>query len=165
MPHARFAEILGRLTAGRVDFVVVGMTAGILHGAPLTTLDLDIVHARSAENVTRLLRVLAALDATYRHDARRLRPQESHLAGPGHQLLATSLGDLDCLGAIAGDRGYEDLLPDSVVLELADGAHVRVLSLPALIAAKEQAGRPKDLAVLPVLRATLDELTRQPPRP
>lgn len=157
MPHARFAEILAALTGGEVEFVVVGMTAGILHGAPVTTLDLDIVHARSAENVARLLRVLEALDATYRHDARRLRLQASHLTGPGHQLLTTALGDLGCLGTIAGDRGYEDLLPDTVSLEIADGARVRVLSLPALIAAKERSGRPKDLAVLPVLRATLDE--------
>lgn len=161
MPHARFAEILGALAAARVDFVVVGMTAGILHGAPVTTLDLDIVHARSGENVARLLRVLAALDATYRHDARGLRPQASHLTGPGHQLLTTTLGDLDCLGTIAGDRGYDDLLPETVALELADGARVRVLSLPALIAAKERTGRPKDLAVLPVLRATLDETNRR----
>jgi hypothetical protein len=161
MPHARFAEILGALAAGEVDFVVVGMTAGILQGAPVSTLDLDIVHARSAENVARLLRVLAALDATYRHDARRLRPQESHLRGPGHQLLTTALGDLDCLGTIAGDRGYHDLLPDTVTFELGDGARVRVLSLPALIAAKERTGRPKDLAVLPLLRATLDEANRR----
>jgi hypothetical protein len=161
MPHARFAEILGALTAGQVDFVVVGMTAGILHGAPVTTLDLDIVHARSPENVARLLRVLAALDATYRHDVRGLRPQESHLTGPGPQLLTTALGDLDCLGAIAGDRGYEQLLPETVRLEIAEGASVRVLTLPALIAAKERTGRPKDLAVLPVLRATLDETNRR----
>jgi hypothetical protein len=163
MAQARFAEILGRLAAGEVDFVVVGMTAGILHGVPITTLDLDIVHGRAPANVARLLRVLDALDATYRHDARRLRPQESHLAGTGHQLLTTSLGDLDCLGTIAGDRGYEDLLPDTVPLELADGAQIRVLSLPALIAAQERTARPKDLAVLPVLRATLDERNRQAP--
>jgi hypothetical protein len=105
MPHARFAEILAALTAAEVEFVVVDMTAGILHGAPVTTLDLDVVHGRSPENVARLLRVLVALDATYRHDARRLRPQESHLTGPGHQLLTTALGDLDCLGTIACCRG------------------------------------------------------------
>ena len=38
--------------------------------------------------------------------------------------------------------------------------YARVLGLPALIEAKERAGRPKDLAVLPVLRAALDEQTR-----
>ena len=43
------------------------------------------------------------------------------------------------------------------------GLSVRVLGLPALIEMKERAGRPKDLAALPVLRATLDELSRRPP--
>jgi hypothetical protein len=42
-------------------------------------------------------------------------------------------------------------------MRLANGRTVRVLSLRALIEAKERSGRPKDLAVLPVLRATLDE--------
>jgi hypothetical protein len=116
--HARpFTEILRVLVENEVEFIVVGMTAGILQGAPVTTLDLDVVHRRSPENVARRLRVLAGLDAVYRHDPRKLRPQESHLLGPGHQLLA--------------------------------GKTVRVLSLPALIEAKERAGRPKDLAVLP----------------
>jgi hypothetical protein len=36
------------------------------------------------------------------------------------------------------------------------------ISLPALIEAKERSGRPKDLAVLSVLRATLDETKRRP---
>jgi hypothetical protein len=161
MPRARFAEILRLLAAADVEFIVVGMTAGILHGAPVTTLDLDVVHRRSPENIARLLRVLAEIDATYRHDPRRLRPGESHLSGPGHQLLTTNLGDLDCLGAIDQDRGYEQLLDLTVEMELSDGLTLRVLSLPALIEAKARSGRPKDLAVLPVLRATLDELTRR----
>ena len=161
MPRARFAEILRLLAAGEVEFIVVGMTAGILHGAPLTTVDLDVVHRRDPENVARLLRVLEELDAVYRHDPRRLRPAASHLTGSGHQLLTTTLGDLDCLGTIDQDRGYEDLLDQAVELKLAGGLSVRVLSLAALIEAKERSGRPKDLAALPVLRATLDEIRRR----
>jgi hypothetical protein len=161
MPRARFAEILRLLAAHDVEFVVVGMTAGVLHGAPVTTVDLDVVHRRSRENVARLLEVLAEIEAVYRHDPRRLRPGESHLVGPGHQLLSTTLGDLDCLGTIDQDRGYDDLLEQTVEMRLAGGETVRVLSLPALIEAKERAGRPKDLAALPVLRATLDEGKRR----
>src|SRR5512136_2442340 len=146
MPHARFAEILRLLAENGVDFIVVGMAAGILQGVPLTTVDLDVVHRRSRENVERLLRVLSKLEATYRHDPRRLRPGESHLIGPGHQLLATTLGDLDCLGTIDEDRGYEELLPLSIEMALGEGRTVRVLTLPALVEAKERAGRPKDLA-------------------
>jgi hypothetical protein len=45
-------------------------------------------------------------------------------------------------------------------MSLAGGLAVRVLSLSALIEAKERSGRPKDLAALPVLRATLEERER-----
>jgi hypothetical protein len=162
MRSARSAEILRLLARKEVEFIVVGMTAGVLRGAPVTTVDLDIVHRRSPENVARLLGVLAELDAVYRHDPRKLRPNESHLLGPGHQLLTTTHGDLDCLGAIDQDKSYEDLLEQTTEMKLAEGLSVRVLALTALIEIKERSGRPKDLAVIPVLRATLDELNRKP---
>ena len=160
MARARFAEILRLLAANDVEFIVVGMTAGVLQGAPVTTVDVDVVHRRTPENVARLLSVLTSLDAVYRHDTRKLRPRDSHLLGPGHQRLTTSLGDLDCLGTIGEGMGYGELLEQTVTMSLSGGALVHVLSLRALIAAKERAGRPKDLAALPVLRATLDELNR-----
>ena len=161
MKSARFAEILRLLTADEVDFIVVGMTAGVLQGAPVTTIDLDIVHCRSPDNVARLLGVLSKLDAVYRHDPRGLRPRESHLSSPGHQLLRTIHGDLDCLGTIDEGKGYEDLLERTTEIRLGAGAVVRALDLPALIEIKGRSGRPKDLAVIPVLRATLDELRRR----
>lgn len=78
--------------------------------------------------------------------------------GPGHQLLTTIHGDLDCLGTIGEGIGYDKLLERTVTMTLSGGLTVRVLSLPALIEAKERAARPKELAALPVLLATLDEL-------
>ena len=57
---------------------------------------------------------------------------------------------------------FAELLGDTVEMKLTGGRAVRVLSLPALIEAKERSGRPKDLAVLPLLRATLDEVKRRP---
>jgi hypothetical protein len=155
------AEILRRLSARHVEFIVVGMAAGVLRGAPVTTLDLDIVHRRSPDNVGRLLPVLEELDATYRHDPRRLRPRESHLLSDGHQLLSTRFGDLDCLGTVGEGLSYEDLLDRAPALPLAAETVVRVIDLPTLIELKEQAGRPKDLAALPVLRATLAETRRR----
>ncbi len=161
MRSARFADTLRLLAANEVDFIVVGMTAGVLQGAPVGTIDLDIVHRRTPANVARLLKVLGDLDAVARHDPRRLRPQESHLVGPGHLLLTTTHGDLDCLGSIDAGKGYDDLLDQTVEMTLADGSAIRVLGLRSLIGIKERAGRPKDLAVLPVLRATLDEIDRR----
>ena len=139
MARARFAEILRLLATEEVEFLVVGMTAGILHGAPVTTVDLDVVHRRTPDNVARLLRVLS-----------------------GHQILTTSLGDRDCLGSIDQGRGYEELVAQTEEMRLAGGLAVRVLGLAALIDAKERSGRPKDLAALPVLRATLEEKGRRP---
>jgi predicted nucleotidyltransferase len=161
MDRARYADVLRRLAANEVEFVVVGMMAGVLRGAPVLTVDLDLVHRRSAPNVSRLLQVLRELDATYRHDPRRLRPAESHLMSAGHQLLSTTHGDLDCLGSVGDGRTYEDLLAGAPELDLGEGLAVHVIDLPTLIDLKEKAGRPKDLAALPVLRATLVETRRR----
>jgi len=161
MKSARFAEILELLVDREVEFIVVGMTAGVLAGAPVTTLDVDIVHRRSPENAERLLRALQEMHAVYRHDPRRLEPATKHLLSPGHQLLTTDHGDLDCLGTIDDGKSYEDLLPSVRTIALAEGRTVSVLQLSTLIEIKRRAGRPKDLAALPVLEATLDERTRR----
>ena len=52
----QYHQILFRLADAGVDFIGVGMVAAILQGVPLTTMDLDIVHRRTPENVERLLR-------------------------------------------------------------------------------------------------------------
>jgi hypothetical protein len=118
------------------------------------------VHRRTPDNVERLLGVLSDIDAVARGDSRRLRPKASHLMGPGHILLETRFGDFDCRGAIAGSRAYEDLLDGSVELEL-DGRQLRVISLAELLRIKKRAGRPKDLAGIPYIEATLAELSRR----
>jgi len=138
------------------------MAAGILQGVPATTLDLDIVHLRTPANVERLLSVLRVLNAVARNDERRIAPGPSHLLGPGHILLTTDNGDFDCLGTVDNDKSFEELLPLSRVLAI-DAVEIRVLDLGALIDVKRRAGRPKDLALLPVLEATLDERSRAKP--
>jgi hypothetical protein len=60
MSSAKFASILRLLAENEVEAVVVGMLAGVLQGAPLTTGDIDIVHRRTAENVQRLLKDVRA---------------------------------------------------------------------------------------------------------
>jgi hypothetical protein len=80
---------------------------------------------------------------------------------PGHQLLVTTHGDLDCLGTVGDGQSYEDLVDHAPELSLGEGLSVRVIDLRTLIELKEKAGRPKDLATLPVLRATLAESLRR----
>jgi hypothetical protein len=102
------AELVSVLVRHDVRFIIVGGMAGALQGAPVNTLDLDIVYARDPENVERLLRALKSVDARFRDDARHLEPNESHLLSKGHKLLITSHGHLDVLGAIEEDSGYEE---------------------------------------------------------
>jgi predicted nucleotidyltransferase len=152
-----FLDILRILTKHEVKFIVVGGVSAVLQGAPLMTFDVDVVHSRDPQNIDRLLAALTSLDAFYRLGAaRRLRPGPSHLSSPGHQLLATQLGPLDLLGTVGEDRDYNSLLPHTLEVELEE-VRVRVLNLETLIQLKEQAGRDKDLAVLPVLRQTLEQ--------
>jgi predicted nucleotidyltransferase len=74
--------------------------------------------------------------------------------------METRLGDFDCLGEIDDGRGYEDLLDVSIPVDL-DGRELRVLDLRELLAIKRRAGRAKDLAVIPYIESTLDELDRR----
>lgn len=151
----RFKDALETFARHDVELIVVGGVAAVLGGAPMATFDLDVVHARNADNLERLRAALDELDARYRDPAGRLlRPDTPGLAGPGHHLLLTRCGPVDLLGAIGRGRVYEDLLPDAPIVELG-GLSVRVLGLAALIRTKEEAGRDKDLAVLDLLRQAL----------
>ena len=130
----------------------------MLHGAPVTTFDLDVVHARNQENIARLMAALDELEAVYRaQPERRLHPDVSHLAGPGHQLLLTKFGALDVLGMIGKSRTWEDLHAHSRNMEIEPEVTVSVVDLETLIEVKEELGFPKDVVMLPVLRHALRE--------
>jgi predicted nucleotidyltransferase len=152
-----FFEILQTLNRHKVDFIIVGGVCAVLHGAPVSTFDLDIVHSRSEDNLTRLKEALEDLDAYYRtRRDKRLIPDITHLASPGHQLLMTRFGPLDLLGAIGDGKSYEDLI-EQTSKESLENMSVYLLNLETLINIKEKIGREKDNAVLPVLRSTLEE--------
>jgi predicted nucleotidyltransferase len=156
--HADAGELLRRLADAGVEFIVVGGAAAVLHGAPITTEDLDIVHRRSPENVSRLKTLLDELDAHIRELAnRRLPPQESALLGDGHVLLSTRLGPLDCLGTLIDGRGFEELISHSESIK-DEGVEFLVVDLPTLIELKTKTGRAKDRLMLPVLVALAEQL-------
>lgn len=160
-PVSDTAALVQLLVEADVEFIVVGMSAAVFLGVPATTLDLDVVHRRTPDNVSRLLRLLESIGAYYRHDLanRKLTPTREALEGAGHQNLQTNHGPLDLLGQL-GPLGYDELLPRSVLV--ADGAlSLYVLDLPALIEVKTQAGRAKDKIALPLLLATLDARSRR----
>jgi hypothetical protein len=153
-----FLGLLQELAARRVDFIIVGGVGAVLQGAPIATFDLDLVHSRDPANLERLLSGLRVLDAYYReHAEKKLRPAAISLAGPGHHLLMTRAGPLDLLGTVTQGRDYEALVEQTIEIEIAPGLTAKVLNLSMLVTLKEELGREKDLAMLPVLRRTLEE--------
>lgn len=152
-----FRAALEALSRHRVEFIVVGGVAAVLNGAPISTFDLDVVHARATDNIDRLMRALAEIDAHYRDQTnRRLPPNPALLAGDDHHLFRTKVGPLDVLGTIGVGHGYDELLTESEKLPLGVFV-VHILNLRTLIRIKEETGRDKDRAVLAILRRTLAE--------
>ena len=140
---------------------MVGGVCAVLHGAPVTTFDLDLVHSRSSQNLASLMSALNELDAYYRgRGDQRLKPKRSHILSPGHQLLMTNAGPLDLLGTIGVGHSYKDLLEHTVELQ-AGGLHLRILNLEKLIEIKKETITDKDKAMLPILQHTLEEKQKQ----
>lgn len=152
-----FKALITLLSDGGVEFILIGGVAAVAHGSARLTQDVDVVYARSAENIERLVEAVA--------------PYEPYLRGapPGlpfdwqaatvelglNFTLTTRLGDLDLLGEIVGGGGYEDLVGDSVELDLY-GRKVLCLGLEKLIEVKRAAGRPRDLEAIAELEALRD---------
>ena len=126
-------------------------------GVPVTTMDMDIVHRQTTENIKKLMEFLESIDAFYRRpDEKQIRPVEEDLAGKGHMLFSTSLGPLDVLAKIEEGRGYDDLLPDSVEIRFR-GHAIRVLDLGTMIELKRGSNHPNDRYRLPIM----EEIYRQ----
>jgi len=161
-PKFDFLPILRILSKHEVDFILVGGVAAAIQGAPVITLDLHVLYSTAVSSLIRLLMAIEELDGCYRlQPENRLKPQLSHLVAGGDNLLLTRFGPLDLLGRIGNSRKYQDAGPHAIPIDIGQGLTVRVLDLETLIDVKEEAGGENDLAMLPVLRRTLEESRRR----
>ncbi len=153
--------ILEGLVTANVKFILVGGLAAVIQGAPVTTLDVDIVHDRSAENVVRLFDFLTSVDAVFRRpDDKIIRPKSKDISQFVHALLSTRLGPLDVLAMIEEGKTYDDLIDHTVQIEFR-GHTLRVLDLETLIRLKKASKNPKHRQQLPVLEEALRQLKKK----
>jgi predicted nucleotidyltransferase len=151
-------RLIERLSDAGIDFVVVGGFAGVLHGSTLVTRDLDVCVVLSAENVARLREVFRDLRPRHRFAS----PKHSFLDNPepgvalNNLYLETELGPIDLLGSIKGVGDFERVRAASIEIELF-GRRCRVISIEALIQAKEAMGRDKDMLAAKELRAIAEK--------
>jgi hypothetical protein len=157
-------DLLERLIRHRVEFVLVGGQAAIVHGATLVTRDLDICMEFTPDNLARLESALADLHPVHRMTPRKI---ASRLADIDQRsiknlYLQTDYGVLDCLSEIAGVGKFVTVAERSVAIDLPIG-RCRVLSLSALIDAKTAMNRIQDKLALIQLKAILDKTRSESP--
>ena len=154
---ADFPGLIAALSDHHVEYIVIGGFAGTLHGSNRFTSDLDVVYRRTHDNQRRLVEAFeghqpyprgAPPGLPFHFDVRTL-------SNGLNFTLITDLGEIDVLGEITGGGGYEDLLPESIQLEVF-GRGFRCLNLDALIRVKRAAGRPKDFEAVAELEGLRD---------
>jgi len=124
-----------------VRFLVIGLSAAVLEGAPVATQDIDLWLEALDERVSR-----AAADA-----------KGFWISGFGMQPPAFGGAELERIDVVLTAHGLQDFDTEyaaSIVREV-DGIPLRVLPLQRVIASKRATKRAKDLAALPALEATL----------
>jgi hypothetical protein len=144
-----------------VEYVLIGGLAAVLLGSPALTNDADIVPSRDDANLVRLADALRSLGARLRSaddpDGIDFDPHPALLRSMSMLNLTTRCGDLDLAFAPAALDDYEALARRAEIFDIA-GVRVTVAALDDIIRSKEEAGRPKDHATLPVLRALREEI-------
>jgi len=149
-------QILRALTEAGVEYVVIGGIAAVLHGSPRNTFDLDICFASDAANLEALGSVLIELDARlagvdedppFVPDADTLRRVEL-------LTLTTKAGKLDVLAKPPGAPPFRTLWERADRFDVG-GFLIRVAAIEDLIAMKQAAGRPKDVADVAELETIL----------
>lgn len=134
--------MLEALDALGVRYLLVGMGAALLEGASGTTQDLDIW--------------FGAIDAAKVGEAAR-RAGGFYTQGFGLQpptIGGSGLDRVDVVVTASGLDSFDKEFTGAREHDL-DGLRVRVLPLPRVIASKRAANRPKDVAQLPLLEATM----------
>ena len=145
-------EIGRQLDALRFDAVLIGNAAAALQGAPVTTVDFDFMFRKTSRNMVKLKALARALHATV------LRPYY-----PAAGLYRVTRDDglqIDFMPTVHGVRSFEGLRKRATLVEIA-GTSLRVAALADIIRSKRAARRPRDLAVLEVLEAALEERSQQ----
>ncbi|HMJ72315.1 MAG TPA: hypothetical protein VK471_03005 [Solirubrobacterales bacterium] len=160
--------LIAALVDHRVDFIVVGGYAVAAHGFPRATKDIDICPDPSDDNLGRLAKALATLEATpigldEFEGEFDLEPDLEGLRLGGNWTLLTKHGRLDVMqtfgleGSAEGQGGYRDLASHSVD-RMFLGHQVEFCSYDDLLRMKQAAGRAQDKVDVESLRTARGEL-------
>ncbi len=163
--RAQIGEILAALSASNVRYLVVGGVAVVLHGHLRTTMDLDLVIQLEPDNVRRALRAFEELGLqplvpvpmqAFADPASReswIRDKNMIVFSVWHPAKPTLKVDVFVSEPFDFDTVYER----SVRVDL-ETAQARIVAIEDLLALKEEAGRPQDLADIASLKALVEAM-------
>ena len=163
-PPFDLARIVETLARHGVEYLLVGGVGAAAHGALQPTFDFDCLAKRTFENLTRLGAAMRELNARLRAEGVDDEVAKALPVQLGPEFLAaielstwrTDAGDFDVLADMPNRTGGKvryDELRSRAVTRGVGSVQVVVAGLDDIIASKEWANRPKDLAALPELRA------------
>jgi hypothetical protein len=155
-----FREILNALFEHRVECIIIGGVALMLHGSTRMTADIDILYNRSRENIRRLVNAVKPFAPKLRlvQNAEPVDfPFDEHTIWDGADITLWTLDfDIDLLASTEDLPSYEAVLPESEVIETNGGRTFRILSLDALLRIKRRLNRVKDQLALPEIEALIE---------
>lgn len=152
-------EIFKALADARVDYVVVGGMAVIMHGHLRATRDLDLVIGLAPDNCTKAVDALAGIGLRPRLPVALsdfANPEKREDWADNRNMMVFQLWDPANLERsvdvfVREPLDFGRMLADAVVKDL-DGIPIRVASIRHLILLKQSAGRPLDLDDIEALR-------------
>jgi hypothetical protein len=163
-PDIDAARIISVLHEHEVRFVVIGGFALELWDVAVPpTIDVDITPEESVQNLVRLASALNELKAAIRFGEESIQipggVTPEHLANSTVLNFSTTAGPVDVTLQPAGTGGFIDLSASAAEITYAD-VIVPTADITDIARSKEAAGRPKDLKVLPAIRAHIERLGR-----
>jgi len=153
--------LLEQLDKHKVNYCLVGGFAAMAHGSHLVTTDVDVACSMKPENLEKLFHAVAPYQPKHRM-AKPPTPftiEDARSHAWRNVYLRTDLGQLDCLGEVKGIGDFDEIMKSCVELEM-ETFQLKVISLDALIEAKEAMGRPRDLENVRILRAIRERQSR-----
>jgi predicted nucleotidyltransferase len=145
------ARVARAIEAQHLEAVLIGNAAAAMHGAPVTTIDLDFFIRRAPANKKKLAGIAKALGATLYQPFY-----------PASRVIRMMNDDetlqVDFMDEVSGVRSFEGVRRRASAVMVGNTA-VRVAALADIIKSKRAANRPRDVAVLEILEKTLEAIT------
>jgi len=136
-----------------LDAVLIGNAGAAMHGAPVTTIDLDFLIRRTPANRKKLTAIAAELGATLYTPFY-----------PVSRVLRMMNDDetlqVDFMDEVSGIRSFEGVRKRAHRVPVG-ASTICLASLADIIKMKKATNRPRDRAVLEILEKTLEAITAQ----